>query len=131
VTGPTSIGPERVIAVIGASKDRRKFGNKAVRAFAAEGHRVVPINPTATEIEGLKAYASVRDVEGPIDMATLYVPPPVALALLDELAEKKIPEIWVNPGAESDELLEQAQTRKLNVIAACSIIGIGRNPSQF
>ena len=129
--GTERTGSERVVAVIGASNDRQKFGNKAVRAFAAEGHRVIPINPTAAEIEGLKAYPSVRDVEGPIDMATLYVRPPVALALLDELAEKQIPEIWVNPGAESDELVKEAQARKLNVIVACSIVGIGRNPYQY
>ena len=121
----------KVVAVVGASSDRRKFGNKALRAFRAEGHTVVAINPNASEVEGLKAYASVLDVPGAIDMATVYVPPEVALRLLPELAEKGIPEIWINPGAESDELLAEAQARHLNVIEACSIIGIGRNPNQF
>jgi predicted CoA-binding protein len=64
-------------------------------------------------------------------MATVYVQPDVAMRLLPEFQQKGISEIWVNPGAESDELLLEARRRKLNVIAACSIIGIGRTPSSF
>ena len=64
-------------------------------------------------------------------MATVYVQPDVAYGLLAEFEQKGIPEIWVNPGAESDALLEEARRRKLNVIAACSIVGLGRSPSQF
>lgn len=119
------------VAVIGASNDRHKFGNKAVRAFRAAGYAVVPVNPHESMVEGLKAYASVLDVPGPIDMATVYVRPEIGLRLLAELEEKGIGEIWINPGADSDELLAEARRRKLNVIAACSIIGIGQSPSAF
>ena len=121
----------KTVAVVGASNVRSKFGNKALRAYVDEGYSVIPINPHEREVEGLKAYRSVLDVRGPIDMATVYVQPDVALSLLDEFEQKKIPEIWVNPGAESDELLAEARRRGLNVIAACSIIGIGRRPSEF
>lgn len=121
----------KTVAVVGASNDRSKFGNKALRAFRDEGYTVIPINPNEGEVEGLVTYASVLDVPGPIDMATVYVQPETAYALLDEFERKGIPEIWVNPGAESDELLDEARRRKLNVIAACSIIGLGRRPSQF
>ena len=121
----------KTVAVVGASSDRRKFGNKAVRAFRSQGYQVVPINPHETAVEGIAAYGSVLDVPGPIDMATVYVTPDVAYRLLDEFERKAIPEIWINPGAESDELLAEARRRKLNVIAACSIIGIGERPSRF
>jgi len=118
----------KTVAVVGASSDRRKFGNKAVRAFQAEGHRVIPINPNESEVEGLRAYRSVLDVAEPIDMATVYVQPDVGLRLLPEFEQKGIPEIWINPGAESAEVLSEARRRKLNVIAACSIVAIGRDP---
>jgi len=121
----------KTVAVVGASSDRRKFGNKAVRAFQSQGYRVVPINPHEPSVEGLATYASVLDVPEPIDMATIYVQPDVAYRLLDEFERKQIPEIWINPGAESDELLAEARRRKLNVIAACSIMGIGERPSRF
>ena len=59
----------KVVAVIGASSNRRKFGNRAVRAFVSQGYTVVPINPHETEIEGLRTFASVIDVPGAIDTA--------------------------------------------------------------
>ena len=121
----------KTVAVVGASSDRQKFGNKALRAFKAEGYTVIPINPNEREVEGIATYPSVLNVPGTIDMATVYVQPDVAMQLLPEFEQKGIAEIWVNPGAESDELLSEARRRKLNVIAACSIIGIGRSPSSF
>jgi predicted CoA-binding protein len=119
------------VAVVGASNDRTKFGNKALRAFQAQGYTVVPINTHEREVEGIRSYASVLDVPGALDMATVYVQPDVACRLLDEFERKQIPEIWINPGAESDELIREARRRKLNVIVACSIVGIGQSPSQF
>lgn len=121
----------KTVAVVGASSDRQKFGNKALRAFLAEGYRVVPINPREATVEGLRAYASVLDVPDPIDMATVYVQPEVGVTLLPEFARKAIPEIWINPGAESRELLAEAKRLELNVITACSIVAIGRNPSAL
>jgi len=121
----------RTVAIVGASSDRRKFGNKALRAFKAEGHRVIPINPNEREVEGIPTYASVLDVPGPIDMASVYVQPEVGLRLLAEFEQKQIGEIWINPGAESPELLADARRRKLNVIVACSIVGAGRDPSAY
>jgi predicted CoA-binding protein len=118
----------RVVAVIGASSNRSKFGNRAVRAFRGQGYTVVPINPHETEIEGLKAYASVLDVPGPIDMATLYVPPDVGERVIEEIARKQIPEVWLNPGAESDALIARAQALDIHPTLACSIVGIGQNP---
>lgn len=121
----------KVVAVVGASSDRGKFGNKALRAFQAQGHRVIPINPNEAQVEGLRTYASVLDVPESIDMATVYVQPDIALRLLDDFEKKGIPEIWINPGAESDTLLSEARRRKLNVIAACSIVGIGESPYRY
>ena len=121
----------KVVAVVGASSNRAKFGNKALRAFKAEGYTVVPVNPNEAEVEGIRTYPTVLDVPQPIDMATVYVPPEIGITLLSQFEQKGIPEIWMNPGAESDELLAEARRRKLNVIAACSIIGIGRSPYQF
>jgi uncharacterized protein len=119
------------VAVIGASSDRSKFGNKALRAFQAEGHTVIPINPNEPEVEGLKTYASVLDVPEPIDMATVYVQPEVGRQLLAEFEQKQIPEIWINPGAESEDLVAEARRRHLNIIQACSIVAIGRSPYSF
>jgi predicted CoA-binding protein len=118
----------KVVAVIGASNNPRKFGNRAVRAYRQQGYTVVPINPHEHEIEGLKAYASVLDVPGPIDMASFYVHPEVGELIIGDVAQKGIPEVWLNPGAESDALIARAEALQLRPIVACSIIAIGQNP---
>ena len=121
---PTS----KVVAVIGASNNRRKFGNRALRAYRDQGYTVVPINPHEQEVEGLKSYASVLDVPGPIDMASFYVPPDVGEEIIGEMARKQIAEVWLNPGAESDELIARARALSIKPIVACSIVALGRNP---
>ena len=121
----------RVVAVIGASSDRKKFGNRAVRAFRQQGYVVFPINPHESEIEGLKVYRSVLDVPDHIDMATFYVPPEIGEQVIEEVARKRIPEVWLNPGAESDPLVARARALGIEPTVACSIVGIGRDPYQL
>jgi hypothetical protein len=121
----------KVIAVIGASNNRQKFGNRAVRAYHQQGYTVIPINPHETNVEGLQTYASVLDVPGPVDMASFYVPPEIGEQVIEEVAKKGIKEIWLNPGAESDALLSRARALNLQPIVACSIVAIGQNPYQL
>jgi predicted CoA-binding protein len=121
----------RTVAVIGASSNRAKFGNKALRAFAHQGYTVVPINPNEREVEGYRTYGSVLDVPGAIDLATVYVPPQVGVRVMDELAQKGISEVWLNPGADGAEVVHRAGELGLNVIQACSIVGIGESPSRY
>ena len=121
----------RTVAIIGASSDRRKFGNKALRAFAQQGYTVFAINPHETEIEGHPVFASVLDVPGPIDMATVYVRPEAGVRVMEDLAAKKVAEIWLNPGADGPEVVERADELGLKTIQACSIIGIGESPRSY
>ena len=121
----------KIVAVIGASSNRRKFGNRAVRAFKHQGYTVIPINPHEAEVEGLKTYPSVLDVPGPIDMASVYVQPEIGAGLMDEIARKQIPEVWLNPGADGDDVVARARALGLKPIIACSIVAIGENPYEI
>jgi uncharacterized protein len=121
----------KTVAVIGASADRRKFGNKAVRAFREAGYRVIPITPRHAEVEGEPAFASVLDFPGTIDMATVYVPPVIGEQVVESLAQKGIGEVWFNPGADAPAVLTRARALGIRPIQACSIVGIGLSPSQF
>jgi predicted CoA-binding protein len=118
----------KIVAVIGASNSRHKFGNRAVRAFVREGYTVIPIHPSEEVIEGIRAYQSVLDVPGPIDMASFYVPPAIGEKVIEEIARKQIPEVWLNPGAESDALIAKARSLSITPIVACSIVAVGQNP---
>jgi predicted CoA-binding protein len=121
----------KTVAIVGASPNRRKFGNKALRAFRDAGYRVVPITPRHAVVEGEPAFATVMDYPGTIDLASVYVPPEVGETVIEGLAAKGIAEVWLNPGAESDALVARARALGLRPIQACSIIGIGMSPASF
>jgi predicted CoA-binding protein len=121
----------KTVAIIGASNDRTKFGNKAVRAFIQQGYDVYPVNPKEDKIEGLTAYKNVRDVPAWLNRISVYVPPPVLLKLLPEIAARGCDELWLNPGTESPDVLAEAERLRLNVVQACSIVGIGVSPATL
>jgi uncharacterized protein len=120
-----------VVAIIGASNDRHKFGNKALRAFRAQGYTVVPINPRESTVEGERAYRTVTDYPGPIDEASFYVPPRVGLRVIEDVARKGIPVVWLNPGADGPELVARARVLGLKTQVACSIFAIGESPGRY
>ena len=119
------------IAIVGASNDRKKYGNKAVRAFVQGGWTVYPVNPREEIIEGLQAYKQLGDIAGPIDRISLYVPPERGMQLLDEVAAKQPDELFLNPGSESPALVAAAEQRGLHPIQACSVVNIGLRPEMF
>jgi predicted CoA-binding protein len=122
----------KTVAVVGASADRSKYGNKAVRAFRDAGWTVFPVHPTLKEVEGLAAYPSLDEVPvAELDQVSFYVPPQVGIDVLDQAARKHARELWLNPGSESVELLDRASELGLSVIQACSILGVGEYPGNY
>jgi len=121
----------KTVAIIGASPERRKYGNKSLRAHDSVGWNVVPVNPTATVVEGHRAYASIEDVPDPVDRVTMYVRPEVGITMLDAIAAKSPSEFWLNPGTESRELVQKAKELGLDPILGCSIIDLGVSPADF
>lgn len=119
------------IAIVGASTDRSKYGNKATRAFAQGGWTVYPVNPAVDMVEGLPAYKSLAEVPEPIDRVSMYVPPAVGLKMLEDVAAKHPDEFFLNPGSESEALVEAAKAHGLTPIQACSIVNIGLRPDMF
>jgi predicted CoA-binding protein len=118
----------KTVAVIGASSNRDKWGNKAVRAFAQQGYTVFPVNPNETEVEGFLTYPSIAALPVRPDTVTVYVPPQRLLKLLPAIAERGCDELFLNPGTESPEVLAECERLGLNAIQACSIIAVGVAP---
>jgi hypothetical protein len=121
----------RTVVVIGASSDRNKYGNKAVRAYRQQGYNVIPVNPKEEQVEGLPAVKTIRDVQDRPYRVSVYVPPLVLLTLLPDIAAKGCDELWLNPGTESPEVLAEAERLGLNVVQACSIVDLGVSPSTL
>jgi predicted CoA-binding protein len=116
------------VAVIGASSAPQKYGNKAVRAYLRQGWTVYPVNPNEKTIEGLAVYPTVSDIPGKVDRVSMYVPASVGITLLDAIKAKGAAELFLNPGSESDALIERATALGLDPIQACSIVDIGERP---
>jgi uncharacterized protein len=122
----------RTVAILGASADRRKFGNKSVRAHARAGFEVYAVNPKGGQIEGLAAYARLADVPaGHLDRVTVYLPPAATLAALDEVAARGCDELWLNPGTADRAVVAKADALGLNAVQGCSIIDLGMSPAEF
>ena len=120
------------IVVLGASQDRRKFSNKCVRAYLAAGWDVIAVHPTAPEVEGQTVVPTLADLPGPYyDRLSVYLPPAVGAKVLAEPHGKRFGECWLNPGAESAEVVAAATPGSDKVVEACSIVDIGYSPSQF
>ncbi len=118
------------VAIIGASPDRTKFGNRAVRAYRRRGWEVFPVNPRGGFIEGLPVYPSVRDVPARLDRVLLYLPPHLGEHVLPDIAAVAPREFYVNPGAESPALVEEARRLGLDPILACALVAIGADPDD-
>lgn len=119
------------VAILGASSNRDKFGNKSVRAHAHRGWTVFPVNPKESEIEGHKAYKSIKDIPEKLDRVSVYLPAAVAMGLLEDIASMKPGEVYFNPGADDPEVIKKADDLGLNTVKACSIVAIGLSPAQF
>ena len=124
--------PKPTAAILGASSDRSKYGNKSVRAHLAQGYDVYPVNPKGGRIEGLTVYPTLSDVPvESLDRVSVYLPPQVTLGLLEEIAAKGCREFWLNPGADDPEVVERAEAVGLHPIVACSIVDLGTSPGNF
>jgi uncharacterized protein len=119
------------IAIVGASKDRTKFSNKAVRAYKEKDHVVFPVNPHEKEIEGLICYSKVLDIPLDVDVVSIYLPPEIGLKIVDDIIKKGIKKVYLNPGSESDELVNKLRIYGIEVVLDCSIKAIGSDPNQI
>jgi len=124
--------PRPRVAIVGASADRSKFGNKSVRAHLDAGYEVLPVHPKAGEIEGLPAFASLDAIPpGRLDRVSLYVPAAAALAVLEQAARREVGEVWLNPGADAPEVVARAKSLGLAVVRGCSILDVGGRPDRL
>lgn len=122
---------KRTVAILGASADRAKFGNKSLRAHVQQGWEVFPVNPRGGEIEGHHVYSSLEEIPVELDRISVYLPPHVVDGLLPSIAEKGCGEFWLNPGSDREDVVEKARELGLDPIVACSIIDVGSTPGDF
>ncbi|MGL4463479.1 MAG: CoA-binding protein [Planctomycetia bacterium] len=112
------------VAILGASADPAKWSHRSLRAHLAHGYTVYPVNPGLSVVDDLPCYPSIEAVPTPLDRVSVYLRPAVGMTVIDAVAAKNPAEVYLNPGAESPELVARAQTLGLNVRQACSIVAL-------
>jgi predicted CoA-binding protein len=103
-------------AVAGASQDRSKYGNKVFRAIVASGRTVYPLNPTAPEVEGHPAFASIAELPVVPESLSIVTPPNVTRLIIQQAIAAGVKNVWMQPGAEDDQASQAAREAGLNVI---------------
>ena len=109
-------------AVVGASTDPDRYGNKIVHSLKKHDFNVLPVAPKYKDIDGIKAYSSILDIEEPVDVVNFVVNPNIGMKVLDECIQKGIKRIWLQPGTVSQELIEKAKAAQVEVIQACILV---------
>ena len=114
-------------AVVGASRDRAKYGNKVLRSYLQKGRTVYAVNPNVDEVEGQRSYADLHSLPEKVHGISIITPPSVSARVIEQAAELGIKNIWLQPGAENDEVVRRAAELGMNVIAGgpCALVVMG------
>lgn len=119
----TDFAGRRVWAVVGASQDRSKFGNRIYRSLRDAGYTVYPVNPRGGDLDGAKVYSSLADLPQPPEVIDLVVPPSVTEKVVEEAHKLGLARIWMQPGAESETAIQYCQEHAMDVIyEACAMV---------
>ena len=118
------------VAVLGASSNRDKFGNKSVRAHQLAGYTVFPVNPRGGSIEGIQAFTSLSEISEPLDRISAYLPPAILLNTVAEVVATGCQELWLNPGCDTPAVVARCQELGIQHICGCSIVDLGMSPLE-
>ena len=113
---------KQAVAVLGASSKPGRYSYKAVEALLEAGHTVFPVHPSGREVNGLRCYPSLCDIEEPLDTITVYVSEKNSEALIGEILDVGPRRVILNPGAESEALRTQCESAGIRVEEACTLV---------
>ena len=119
------------VIILGASPQRWRFGNKAVRCYEEAGYRVFPVHPEAEEVEGIPAAPTISAVPEPAELLLVYVRPQIGQGCIAEAAGRGVRRVILNPGTSSPALVRLIQERGMEAVETCAIVALGRSPAEF
>ena len=120
-----------VLAVAGASRDGKKFGNLVYRELKSKGYRVLAVNPNATTVEGDPAYPSLGALPEKVGGVVIITPPAVTEKLVQEAAQAGITRVWMQQGAESPAAIQFCQQNGITLVSGECIMMYQPNPAFF
>jgi predicted CoA-binding protein len=114
-------------AVVGASRDRSKYGNKVLRAYLQNHREVYPVNPNSKEVEGIEAFPDLASLPQLPHGISMITPAEVTEQVVEQAGDLSIKNLWMQPGSESDAAVKRAAELGMNVIwgGACILVALG------
>ncbi|RLC38660.1 CoA-binding protein [Candidatus Falkowbacteria bacterium] len=117
------LNKNNVYAVVGATKNKQKYGYKVLKNLKKSGYKMIPINLNEKEILSLKTYGNILDVDRKIDMVIFVVPSIVTEKILQDVKKLKINKVWMQPGSENDKAIQYCKNNNIQCIHnACVIV---------
>jgi predicted CoA-binding protein len=121
---------QRTLAVVGASRDSKKFGNKVYKDLIRKGYTTYPVNPSADVIDGQRSYPTLSDLPEAVDGVVFVVPPAQTEKVVREAAELGIPRVWMQQGSESEDAIRFCEENGISAVAGECILMFAE-PAEF
>lgn len=112
----------RELVLVGASANPEKYGNVILKNLIGRGYKVIPVNPKESEIEGVPCYPSLSAIPGDKPFVNFVLPASATMKLIPDLVAGGCRTAWLQPGAESPELVSALEKAGIRVIADGSCI---------
>ena len=107
---------QKRFAVVGSFRNESKYAYRILKTLKGKGYEVYPVNPRLKEVEGITCYASVKDIPVACDVADIVTPPRITKEIVRECKEKGIARVWLQPGAESQEVIKFCKENNIKVV---------------
>ncbi len=113
---------ETRVVVLGASDKPDRYSNRAVRELVVHGYQVIPVHPSAQEIEGLDVAHDLKEISGSVHTVTVYVARNKSMAMAHAIKVLKPERVIFNPGAENETLEKELREAGIWVENACTLV---------
>ena len=113
---------KKKFAVVGATDNAEKYGNRIFKNLTGRGYEVYPVNPNLEEIEGVKCYPTLADIPVKVDVVDFVVPPKVTESILKECKKLGLDNIWLQPGSESDAAIAFCYENDFKVVHSTCVM---------
>jgi len=122
---------EPIVAVVGATDNPRKFGSQIYLDLKEKGFRVYPVNATRDTVHGDPAYANLAELPEKPDVINFVVPPQRTLRTLQQASELGFTTVWIQPGAESDDVVAYLDDNGFDYVTDACIMVESRDRSTI
>ena len=115
------------LAVAGVSRDSKQAANLIFRRLRDSGHQVFPVNPRATEVEGVECFQNLVSIPEPVDGVVIATPPAVSIDVVRECGTKGVENVWFHrsfgTGSVSNEAVQECENMGIHcIVGGCPMM---------